>query len=61
MKVELTYPPEDAVITPKSVAEMIAYTLLLSKPVEATTGRRRVYIVTDEAESEKDVENRHTA
>lgn len=61
MKVELTCPPEDAVITPKSMAEMIAYTLLLSKPVEATTGRRRVYIVTDEAESEKDVENRHTA
>ena len=55
MKVELTYPPEDAVITPKSVAELIAYTLLLSKPVEAATGRRRVYIVTDEAESEQAV------
>ena len=61
MKVELTYPSEDAVITPKNVAELIAYTLLLSKPVEATSGRRRVYIVTDEAESEKDVECRHTA
>ncbi len=55
MKVELTYPPEDAVITPKNVAELIAYTLLLSKPVEAATGRRRVYIVTDEAESEQAV------
>lgn len=55
MKVELTYPPEDAVITPKNVAELIAYTLLLSKPVEATSGRRRVYIVTDEAESEQAV------
>ena len=55
MKVELTYPPEDAVITPKSVAELIAYTLLLSKPVEATSGRRRVYIVTDEQETEQAV------
>jgi len=55
LKVELTYPPEDAVITPKNVAELIAYTLLLSKPVEAATGRRRVYIVTDEAESEQAV------
>lgn len=55
MKVELTYPPEDAVITPKNVAELIAYTLLLSKPVEAATGRRRVYIVTDEQETEQAV------
>ena len=61
MRVEVAYPPEDSVVTHKSVAELIAYTLLLSKPVEAASGRRRVYIVTDEAESEIDVESRQTA
>ena len=52
MKIELIRPSERTEIHPKSIAELIGYTLLLSKekPGEKPSGRRRVYLITDDNE-----------
>lgn len=54
MKVELISPSEGIELRPKSIAELIGYTLLLSneKPGEKPSGRRRVYLITDDNEKQ---------
>jgi len=54
MKVELIPPSEGIELRPKNIAELIGYTLLLSKgkPGEKPSGRRRVYLITDDNEKQ---------